>query len=187
MSENGKEILNEGKTSNAIAVNDPQKTIPVTSSMNSLKLYLSYNKVYTHLFQGTLELKKPNFIYDHSSVTPLLSGSLHNGGLISSKPEEIEVTFACERYKESSSTVELILSFSNHDIIKLYFSKQCEATEAAGDYFSIVYTIYWILILLVFFLFVAVVYNYMNRHGLDYTDILQRLVSWFKGIVERVR
>lgn len=119
-------------------------------------------------------------------MTAVLSGPLNKGDVLTSTPSRLTLTMVCAPLAQSTSDIEVTLALSNNDVVSLFFSKICDGTEEAKDFFNIIYTIYWILLMLILALFGAVLYYYIKKNHLSMQDMYYKSTSYIRGFFDKV-
>ena len=87
-------------------------------------------------------------------------------------PEHLTITFACTPDKVSKSDVEINFQFDNQEKISLYFSKECDFIPTDEHYFNVIYTVYWILLILIGFLIVSIIYYYIKTNNYTFYELI---------------
>ena len=124
-------------------------------------------------------MKEPQLSYDANAFQSVLSGELSKGGILTNHPQVFTITFACTPLKYTKSDIELILNFQNNDSVTLYFQKECE-TVGDLEEFDMLYTIYWIILILMLIFLGVVIYYYFERNGITLEELYKSAIIELK-------
>jgi hypothetical protein len=124
-------------------------------------------------------MKEPLLSYDGNAFQAVITGELAKGGILTNHPQSLTFTFACTPLKYTKSDIELTLHFQNNDIVSLYFQKECETVGDLQE-FDILYTIYWIMLILMFIFLGIVIYYYFERNGITLEELYHSAIIQIK-------
>jgi hypothetical protein len=130
---------------------------------------------------------EPTLVTDQSNFNYALTGPLSHGGTVTNIPENLTITFACIPNKLSKSDIELNLHFSNEENIPLYFTKECDFATIDEEYFNVIYTIYWILLILISVFIIAITYYYIKTQNYTILEVLEMAFSKIKDIFQKAK
>ena len=137
-----------------------------------------------------MNIKEPTIVSDQSNFNYAVTGALAHGGTLSNVPESFTITFACTPNKLTKSDVEVNIHLDNDQIIPLYFAKECDFSTADEEYFSIIYTIYWILLFLIFFFIIAIIFYYIKSNNFTFGDfikvVIEKITEFYTKVLVRI-
>lgn len=171
-------MIKDGQIQEGFKILNPNEKdkFTLTKDINNFTLFLSNGET------GDLIMREPTIIYDTNSFKALFSGQLNKGGILNNTPQTLEIDFSCTALKQSMTDFELTFVFANNEMINLYISKECNTAGEAQQYFNILYTVYWIFLLLITIFCVSVIYYYVRRNEVSlyafYYKTFDQLSKW---------
>jgi hypothetical protein len=122
-------------------------------------------------------MKEPLIVYDENLLNVVVTGAYSKGGIVSNNTDILTFTFACTSFKQGKNDFEISLSFENNNMINLYFSKECDTIGEVQEYFNFFYTMYYILLMILFGFVITVLYYYFKRNDISGLDIYNSIKS----------
>ena len=180
---NSNDIMQAGKFGNSLQIEtNSENKLSLPKEVTSLTLYMSYSR------EGkSLMMHEPSITLDHNALTIAPNGVLKNGGLLTNKVQQLTFIFSCNEFKVSKTDVQITLSFSNFDIINLFFSKECDQTGEINEYFTIFVTIYWILLFLIGAFVVVIIMYYLKKTNTTLAELFEKILEKIKNLINRIR
>jgi hypothetical protein len=136
-------------------------------------------------------MKPPVVVYDENLLNVVVTGPLIKGGLLTNSPEMFTITFACTSFKQNINDFEVSFQFDNHDMINMYFSKECNTIGEVQEYFTFFYTIYYILLMIFFGFIITFIYYYFKSNNLTLLDLFEqirnKLIALYQYIVSKIQ
>lgn len=119
-------------------------------------------------------MKTPKIFYDENDYTLIVKGDLINGGIINNQNSILSLNFVCLPYKKTKTDLEVTLSFDNGKRVELFLTKECDTIEEVQQYFTVLYTVYWILMILIALLIVVIFLYYLQRNNMSLNDLYEQ-------------
>lgn len=171
VSPTGTEIMKDGKFNDGILINHPNYKFPISRTISTFEIFLSNPKAHEKL----VHMRDPTIVYNEQELTTIFRGQLAKGGNLTSSPQSFSIIFACAPINKSSSDVQITLHFDDHSYINLFFNKECNTIEGIQEYFTILYIIYWILIVLIITFMVALFFYYLKKNELSIIEFYDKI------------
>ena len=163
--------MKEGKFSSGIKINDPNIKFPISKTKSSFQIFVSNPKAN----EKSVQMKEPTMVYNEEDLTLIFKGELAKGGILTSSPQSLSIIFGCSPLNKSNSDVQLTLHFDDKSFINMFFSKECNTVEEIQQYFTFLYVVYWILILLIVGFLVALFFYYLKKNELSLYEFYDKI------------
>ena len=134
-----------------------------------------------------LILDKPKLNYDENLLDILISEELKGGGYISTIPRKLGFAFACKPNQKGITSIQVSLNFNSKESISFSFGKECDTITAIEEYFSFIYFLYWLLLVLLFSFITIFVVCYMKKENISFNEFVGRVSSSTKEKIEQYK
>jgi hypothetical protein len=124
---------------------------------------------------------KPQIVYDTNEMEPFFFSTLKEGGRVGNEAALLEVHLICLPYKKKVNDLSIILTFNEFDSVRLLISKECDTLGEIQEYFTILYVIYWILLILIVVFLFAILLYYMKKNEITFNDIMEKSIETIKN------
>lgn len=136
---NTADILDKGIVNPKMKMDDKQKSeLIITKDLSTFSFFINHDS-------GVPDRKLVNthLTFNEEALGIELSGSLANGGFITSQPQELKLIFNCVPGVTLNVETEITLTFDNLKEIILFFRKECAVEEEIAGYFSFISVVFW--------------------------------------------
>lgn len=139
-----------------------------------------------------ITMNNPKITFDENLMDIVTASELKSGGEISAIPKKLTILFACKEHQKGKSQISVTLTFTNHDVLSFSFFKECDTISAIENYFSVIYFLYWLLLITIFSFIIVLTIFYLKRENISATELSKRILDGiisklvdYKGFVER--